>query len=355
MKRTLLVVTLTLLLVAADLAALAAGPPVPRRPPKAASIVTPAPPEPDRVRQGGDTFADAILITDIGLTYTGTTVGFTDDYDEACPYAGSDSPDVVYRYAPASSQCLQFDLYGSTYDTKIYIYRENLTVVACNDDFYADYVSRITGVILQPGVKYYIVIDGWGGEAGAFVLNISEYVPCEIGCDEISQEYEPPLIDGYEDTYNGGCNSVDFVGVPVLQDLNWYGFCGQTGWYYHGGDLWRDTDWFRIPADPSGVTEVGMDADVPCLLWQMQPGECEPAIVLDMVAFGPCQEQWHFFSAAPNSIMWLAVAPASFDPPDPVECDPAGPYEYWLYVAGWDDPVVRVEPRSWAAVKRLFR
>ena len=28
----------------------------------------------------------------------GTTVGYTDDYDEECPYTGSTSPDVVYSF-----------------------------------------------------------------------------------------------------------------------------------------------------------------------------------------------------------------------------------------------------------------
>ena len=51
---------------------------------------------PDVVLQGGDTIFDATVVTGLPYTVSGTTVGYTNDYDEACPYTGSTSPDVVY-------------------------------------------------------------------------------------------------------------------------------------------------------------------------------------------------------------------------------------------------------------------
>ena len=50
---------------------------------------------PDRSRQGGDTVGDAMVIDELPYYNTGTTEGYTDDYDEECPYSGSTSPDVV--------------------------------------------------------------------------------------------------------------------------------------------------------------------------------------------------------------------------------------------------------------------
>ena len=53
-------------------------------------------------RQGGDTTEEAISITIPG-TYTGTTVDYTNNYDEICPYAGSTAPDVVYSVTPTEN------------------------------------------------------------------------------------------------------------------------------------------------------------------------------------------------------------------------------------------------------------
>ena len=49
-------------------------------------------------RQGGDTDVDATVIDALPYLMMGTTVGYTDDYDEECPYTGSTSPDVVYSF-----------------------------------------------------------------------------------------------------------------------------------------------------------------------------------------------------------------------------------------------------------------
>ncbi len=71
-------------------------------------------------------------------------------------------------------------MFGSAYDTKIYVYDENLAMVACNDDFYSDYTSRLENVPLAAGVQYFLVIDGYGGDFGDYLLQITEFEPCEI-------------------------------------------------------------------------------------------------------------------------------------------------------------------------------
>jgi hypothetical protein len=137
---------------------------------------------PDPARQGGDTIADATLIPAIPFSDTGTTTGYNDDYDEICPFAGSTSPDVVYAYTPAADLSLTVDMDGSAYDTKIYVYDQDLNLVACNDDYYPDYVSLLENEPLEGGVTYYLDIDGWGGDHGDYVLNVIEYVPCVLEC-----------------------------------------------------------------------------------------------------------------------------------------------------------------------------
>lgn len=98
--------------------------------PKPALVHVPAAAALDAPRQGGDTFADAILIASLPFEATGTTVGYADDHDEACPYQGSTSPDVVYKLAVPWLTMVDIDLWGSSYDTKAYVYREDLTVAS---------------------------------------------------------------------------------------------------------------------------------------------------------------------------------------------------------------------------------
>ncbi|OQY29591.1 MAG: hypothetical protein B6244_03080, partial [Candidatus Cloacimonetes bacterium 4572_55] len=88
------------------------------------------------VLQEGDTFENAFVIDALPFTDTGTTVGYINDYDEVCPYSGSTSPDVVYEWT-ATEGIYNLDLCGSLYDTKLYVYAaDQLTVVACNDDYH---------------------------------------------------------------------------------------------------------------------------------------------------------------------------------------------------------------------------
>jgi len=141
-------------------------------PAKPAPIGKPSVPNPDVIRQGSDTFADAVLLPNWVANLEGTTTGFTDDYDEECPYTQSTSPDVVYRYTPHTDETVEIDLLGSEYDTKVYVYGAGMMLVACNDDFYPDYVSKIECLCLDEGTKYYIVIDGYGGAHGNYVFTL---------------------------------------------------------------------------------------------------------------------------------------------------------------------------------------
>ena len=86
-------------------------------PPKPAAVITPNVPSPSR--QAGDTIETATVIPSLPFNDTGTTTGFDDDYDEACPFT-STSPDVVYAFTPVVTGPIVIDLCGSSYDTKLY-------------------------------------------------------------------------------------------------------------------------------------------------------------------------------------------------------------------------------------------
>jgi hypothetical protein len=144
------------------------------------------PADPRMILQGGEDIATATPIASLPHHSSGTTIGYAHNYDAVCPYGPHASPDVVYSYAPSSNEVLDLTLcMGNTdYDSKMFVYENDETVlVGCSDDactspVYPDpYVSRIAGMNVYAGNTYYIVIDGYGGEAGNYVLDVSAFVP----------------------------------------------------------------------------------------------------------------------------------------------------------------------------------
>ena len=133
-------------------------------------------------RQGGDTIATATPIGTIPFTASGTTVGYANDYDVACPYGGSESPDVVYSFTRPQYGTLTIDLCGSDYDTKVYVMSAGGQILDCNDDHYlggacGNYTSRIDNLWLPDGETYYLVIDGKNGAAGEYRFEMRRWEP----------------------------------------------------------------------------------------------------------------------------------------------------------------------------------
>jgi hypothetical protein len=218
--------------------------------------------------QGGEDIATAIILAGpLPVFSTGTTAGYLDNYDEACPYTGSGAPDVVYSFTPAAGAVVDIDLCGSSYDTKIFIY-ENMvdpgSPFDCNDDFYYSepcglYVSKIEGAVLTGGNTYYIVIDGYSSDDyGEYSLSITEAGPsCTWGVDVICPPLADPESEDCGDDANGGCNMA--AGTETWEIVPSAGgtFCG-TLWA-DGGD--RDTDWFELVLAETSSVIVTADAD----------------------------------------------------------------------------------------------
>ncbi len=95
---------------------------------------------------------------------------------------------------------VDIDLCCSSYDTKVYVYDAGLNLIACNDDFYFGapcgvYVSKLENIPFAAGGTYYIIIDGYGEASGAYVLDITGFVPCVVTCPAGGYpEGEPPLV-----------------------------------------------------------------------------------------------------------------------------------------------------------------
>lgn len=307
------------------------------------------PPDADVLRQGGDTFADAVLIPTQPFTVDGSTAGYTDDYDEACPHEGSTSPDVVYRYTPAEPLLIDIDLLGSSYDTKVYVYGAGMELVACNDDHHPDYSSRIEALPVQPTVKYYIVVDGYGGDFGAYHLELVATPPYEVECwPGMEEEGEPPLQDGYTDTHNAGCSGPG--GAADVQVLPYQGVCATSGWY----DDTTDHDWYggMVIPGPYGSFVVRCDAEQATRVTAYLGADCASLTEIGSAVFEESDDQWLEVGGAPGQEVWLHVQPASPHPPAGFS---GHEYLYWVLADFPVEPPLTVQSRTWSAVKALYR
>ena len=323
---------------------------------------------PDVVLQGGDTIFDATVIPGLPYTDSGTTVGYTNDYDEACPYTGSTSPDVVYTYTPAADMLINADLCNSLYDTKIYIYDGGLGLVACNDDFYFGdpcwvYSSRVEGVAVTGGMTYYIVVDGYGGDAGAYELVVEEFEQCFVYCPaDAVLEGEPHLGDGYSDAWNGGCNSPehgfpfqdifwinDADGLPPYDDGGVAWLCGKSGWYLgSAGEDYRDTDWFQVVAREDGLMEFTVESEYPLYIFKLAPTDCAE-VAVELQAEAGCQQPATLsFPVTAGEEIWLWTGPTTFN-------GPVNEFTYFATLSNNLFDVVPTDEMSFGGVKALYR
>ncbi len=314
-------------------------------------------------RDGGEDMASAVIIGSLPFSDTGNTSDNSNDYDGECPYGYSTSPDVVYSYTPTADILINVDLCGSGYDTKTYIMTADLSLIACNDDFYNDdvcgtYVSLIEGAPLLAGTEYFIIIDGYGGDAGDYILEVSEFVPlppCLVECGNGWVEGEPALGPGYEDAFNGGCNSPEY-GSPwgdLTQAADQDGelvLCGTAGWT----DTGRDTDWNYLMLGELGIAEVTVDAEQLTAVYILSMTSCDDVEVVQSMTVGICNPRTLIVNREPGDIVMVWFGALEFSPP-------AGfvGYEY-SYVAhftglldgGW---YIATENLSFDEIKSLYR
>ncbi len=159
---------------------------------------------PSGSRMGGEDIGSAVVIPALPFNDAGNTCSSIDDYDEACPYTGSTSPDVVYSYTPPANDIIDIDLCNSGYDTKVFVYENAWTpgsAYACNDDACPGWRSFIDDLPITAGNTYYIVIDGYGGGCGDYVLDITSNAP-PPPCPPITAF---PFVEDFEGTFLPDC------------------------------------------------------------------------------------------------------------------------------------------------------
>ncbi len=186
----------------------------------------------------GDTCANAGTIAALPFLASGSTASFNNDYDEACPYGDSSSPDVVYRYRPSSDQTVDITLCTGTtnYDTKIYVYEAVCPTtgypMACNDDSCSNgtiypnaYLSLLQGLSFDANIDYYIVIDGYNGESGNYTIQITSQEPPECASSSVFDQNlniaGPAYTSDFEPNYEV---AESFSGVTQpIGSIRWWG------------------------------------------------------------------------------------------------------------------------------------
>jgi hypothetical protein len=124
----------------------------------------------------------------------GDSCAFNNDNQATCA-AGASGPDTTLLWRAPLTGRYQFDLDGSSYDTALHI-RDPLlcTELVCNDDFFG-LDSKVEYDVVA-NQEYLLVVDGYNGGCGQFILNISLL--------QLAPVYQPTLDMGNTDGFCPG-------------------------------------------------------------------------------------------------------------------------------------------------------
>jgi len=104
-------------------------------------------------------------------TAVGSTTAYLNDYSSWSCQSSSGGPDVVYQLPLGVAATVTIDTIGSGFDTVLALLDSGCSEIDCDDDGAGYPESRII-TSLAAGT-YYIVVDGYGGASGSYVLNVS--------------------------------------------------------------------------------------------------------------------------------------------------------------------------------------
>ena len=114
---------------------------------------------------------------------TGTTVGATNDWVPSCQ--SSNSLDVVYKLpVPGDLNSLSITTDGSAFDTVLILFKDMCTGAeyGCDDDGGYSLQSLIS-LTSVPAGNYFIVVDGYSTNTGAYELAVSGEITSGQPCD----------------------------------------------------------------------------------------------------------------------------------------------------------------------------
>ncbi len=125
-----------------------------------------------------DDFSTPVIINDFPYTNVQTTTKATRAWDD--PFCTGSTNTVWYAFTPASDMRVEFNTFGSDYDTTLSVYtgtRGALTPIGCNDNAAGTSQSRVR-FDAHAGVTYWIMAGGYyWWSTGRLQLNLLEAPP----------------------------------------------------------------------------------------------------------------------------------------------------------------------------------
>lgn len=321
---------------------------------------------------GGEDIATAEVIAAMPFQDTGNTCGHVDDYDPgpgwSC-YQVSAAPDLVYSYTPTVDEILFINLAGSNYDTKVFVYDQNLELYECDDqywnDFNGDNTSAIPDLFVEAGRTYFIVIDGSNlsstDNCGDFVLDIVASAPpvCDLVPGDRILENEPTIGEGYYDEHNGGCvwgfmfpiNTVELTATP---DGTLPVFANSALYYMPDFNMdIQDYDYFSIYLGPTGIATITVQSEYRMQFNAKQPADCDEYVnAFTILTDDACTEYTEMIFGAPGEKVWISASalfpiPGGFEGPE---------FDYTMDFEGLQaGGTVATEDVSWDTLKSLYR
>jgi hypothetical protein len=136
-----------------------------------------------------DVCSGGVNISAVPFSTYGSTVCAGHEYQHCGATA---SNDVVYTLSMPACYDMTASLCGSSFDTQLDLRTgttcAGATLLLCNDDSYCGNVYTLQSNIswqAQAGVEYYLMIYGYGGATGAFMLNVTG-TPCVVAPDPVA-------------------------------------------------------------------------------------------------------------------------------------------------------------------------
>jgi len=127
-----------------------------------------------------DSFASAQIIAGSSGMTSGDNIGATKQPTEPDHADDSGGSSVWFSWTAPASGVFLFHTFGSGFDTLLAVYTGNmlnhLTPVASNDDANLQHASALSFAATS-GTTYRVAIDGYGGDAGEYVLTWGPEIP----------------------------------------------------------------------------------------------------------------------------------------------------------------------------------
>ena len=301
-------------------------------------------------RQAGDDCTQPISVTlgasDLPYVTSDTTYGRYNDYWETDLDKYDGGQDIIYELTLTEPMSLRISVAGSSWTgVAIDTGPPGLSCLATATDHAG---APNMDVDLAAGT-YYLMIDTWPSpDYTDFTLMINTRLPCIVPCPGgATMEGEPDCGPDYDDTFNGGCNSVPAVFSDISCDET---VCGKSGNYLYGGSSYRDTDWYRLEMTEPGDLTWTAKAEFQSLIFIIDAGSenCSDYSILTYTTGGECEEI-SVSASVGTGVYWLWVGPSVFTgyPCDgegsnyvaTAICEEAGPCEVEYSVAA---------PGSWS-------